>query len=292
MDVLTRSAPPAGRRPLPPRPSPGARIDRGLPVGAGTGATREQPVAPNASIVEREDVSPSIMRIRVRPDDGVPPFRPGQYFALGLTIDGRLLQRPYSTASPAGETAALELLIRLVPHGELTPRLWQLGIGARVRLGRPKGLFGADPGDDRRRMFIATGTGVAPLLSMLESGLREAADRDPARRPILVHGVARAHDLAYRARLESLATRGRIVYLAAASRPGDPANAGWSGATGRVDGLLPELLRDHAADPAATVAFVCGNPSMTDAATAALMSLGLPADAVRTEAYWVPASPA
>ncbi len=289
MDVLTRQSPSA-RRPLPPRPAAGTRIDRGLP--AGTGATRGQIVAPNATIVERDDVSPSIVRLRVRPDDGVPAFRPGQYFALGLTVDGRLLQRPYSTASPAGETGALEFLIRLVPHGELTPRLWPLGVGARVRLGRPKGLFGADPGDTRRQVLIATGTGVAPLLSMLESGLRDTAEDRPAHPPVLVHGVARAHDLAYRARLESLAAHGRIVYVPAVSRPADPANAGWSGVTGRVDGLLPAVLADHAADPLRTVVFVCGNPAMTDAATATLISLGIPADAVRSEAYWVPQSPA
>jgi ferredoxin/flavodoxin---NADP+ reductase len=290
MDVLTRPAPPPARRPLPPRPGAGTRIGRSLPAGAG--ATRGQPVEPNATIVERDDVSPSIVRLRVRPDDGVPAFWPGQYFALGLTVDGRLLQRPYSTASPAGETDALEFLIRLVPHGELTPRLWPLGAGARVRLGRPKGLFGADPGDTRRPVFIATGTGVAPLLSMLESGLREPAGTQPAPPPVLVHGVARAHDLAYRARLESLAARGHIVYVPTVSRPADPANTGWSGVTGRVDGLLPALLADQAADPLATVAFVCGNPAMTDAATATLVSLGVPADAVRTEAYWVPSSPA
>lgn len=267
-----RRPPPGDRRPIPPRGAAGALL-------------------PNATIIEREDVCASILRLRVRPDDGVPAFRPGQYFALGLEVDGCLLQRPYSTASPADETDALEFLIRLVPNGELTPRLWPLQAGARLRLGRPKGLFTADPADRRRPVFVATGTGIAPLLSMIESRLRQPAGGHRGHRPLVIHGVARAHDLAYRHRLESLARDGRIAYVPAVSRPADPANTGWSGATGRVDTLLAGVLARHAPDPADTVAFVCGNPGMTDAVTARLRAMGLPADAVRSEAYWVPAGP-
>ncbi len=274
MDTLVPSGRPLLRRPLPPR------------TGVGMRRTADA-AAPNATIVEREDISPTIIRLRVRPDDGVPPFRSGQYFALGVETDGRPLQRPYSTASPAGEAGTLEFLIRLVPAGELTPRLWPLSVGARVRLGRPKGLFTADPADPRRPLYVATGTGIAPLLSMLESRLREVADGHQGHRPIVVHGAAHATDLAYRPRLQALADRGRISYVPAISRPHDPANGAWTGATGRVHALLPGLLAEHGADPSSVVAFVCGNPGMTDAVTSTLREHGLPADAVRSEAYWV-----
>ena len=246
--------------------------------------------APNATITEREDVSPSVARLRIRPDDGVPAFEPGQYLALGLEVDGRPLQRPYSTASARGETDALEFLVRLVPDGALTPRLWPLRAGDRVRLGRPKGLFTADTGDPRRPVYVATGTGIAPLLSMLETRLRETEDGPSARRPIVIHGVARAVDLAWRERFEALASRDRITYVPAVSRPADPANVGWTGAMGRVDTLLPSVLAAAGAGADATVAFICGNPGMTDAAGAALRAFGLPDEAVRSEAYWVTAT--
>jgi len=254
-------------------------------------APRSDLAAPNATITEREDVSSSVARFRIRPDDGVPAFEPGQYLALGLEVDGRALQRPYSTASARGEADSLEFLVRLVPNGALTPRLWPLGVGDRVRLGRPKGLFTADATEARRPVYVATGTGIAPLLSMLESRLREAEDGPSHRRPIVLHGVARAEDLAWRSRFEALAARGRIAYVPAVSRPADPANAGWPGATGRVDALLPSVLTTAGADPGSTVAFICGNPGMTDAATASLRAFGLPDEAVRSEAYWVAAGP-
>ncbi len=242
--------------------------------------------APNALIIEREDISPTVARLRVRPDEGVPAFRPGQYFAVGIEVDGGLLQRPYSTASAAGETDALEFLLRLAPHGELTPRLWSLRAGDRLRLGRPKGLFVPDAGDERRAVYVATGTGIAPLLSMLTSALPETDVAPETRRPIVVHGVALPRDLAYRDRLEALDRAGRIRYVPAASRPADPLSAGWTGATGRVDGLLAGVLAEAGATPNATVAFICGNPGMTDAAAAALRAWGLPKEAVRSEAYW------
>ena len=244
-------------------------------------------LAANATIVEREDLTPSIARLRVRPDDGVPAFEPGQYLALGLTVDDRLLQRPYSTASPSGDRDALEFLLRLVPDGELTPRLWELRTGARLRMGRPKGLFMPDRDDARRPVYVATGTGIAPLLSMLETRLRDVPDGPAHRRPIVIHGVARASELAYRGRLEALVAQGRITYVPAVSRPADPANAGWNGPTGRVDTLVAGVFAKHGADCGGTVAFLCGNPAMVDAVDAALRALGMPPEAIRSEAYWV-----
>lgn len=257
-------------------------------------ATRTAPpahAAANATLVERRAVSPTVVRLRVRPDGPVPDFLPGQYLALGVDGDRRPLQRPYSTASARGESDALEFLVRLVDGGALTPRLWRLRAGNRLHLGRPKGLFTADPAEGRRPVYVATGTGIAPLRSMLETRLTERPDGPAGLRPVIVHGVARAEDLAYRERLQGLADDRRITYIPAVSRPEDPANAGWTGLTGRVASLLPGILAGIEADPARSVAYVCGNPGMTEAATAALTDWGMPDEAVRSEAYWVAAAP-
>jgi ferredoxin/flavodoxin---NADP+ reductase len=295
---------PGIRRPLPPRPA----------------SSPSTAIGPNATLVAREDISPTIVSLRIRPDAGVPAFEPGQYFALGVEARhpiaegpeasggaeaggteaggteaggaeaGRVLvQRPYSTASPRGEVEALEFLVRLVPGGALTPRLWRLQPGARLRIGRPKGRFRADASDPRRPVFIATGTGIAPLVSMLESRLLEQADGPVGGRPVVLHGAAVTRDLAWRARLEAHARHGRIAYVPAVSRPADRANARWFGAVGRLDGLVPHVLSVRGVDPDDAVAYVCGNPAMIDATIAALRAFSLPADAIRTEAYWVPA---
>ncbi len=256
-------------------------------------ARRPAGLETNATLIEREDVTPTIVRLRFRTEAAVPAFRAGQYFAIGIPVDGRWTQRPYSTASTPGEREDPEFLIRLVPTGSLTPRLWRLRPGARVRIGPPKGRFTLDAGDRRRHVFLATGTGIAPLLSMLGSLLHGshggAAGRDRALPPIVVHGVARVPELAYRERLERLATGGAIRYVPAISRPDDPANRGWLGDTGRLDGLAGRIAEQESLDPAATVVYLCGNPAMIATVEPRLAALGIPPSAIRAEQYWTPA---
>ncbi len=181
-----------------------------------------------------------------------------------------------------------------MPGGSLTPSLWRLRPGDRLRVGPPKGLFTLEAGDPRRHVFLSTGTGIAPFLSMIGSLLgrppASADDRDVGGPPIVIHGVATAPELAHRDRLERLAQDGAIVYLPAVSRPSDPANAGWRGGTGRLDALIDGIAERCSIRPGATVAYLCGNPAMIAAVEPRLAALGMPADAIRSEQYWVGAN--
>jgi ferredoxin-NADP reductase len=260
----------------PPSTRPEPAVDR--PAGA---LDRE---TPNATLVERIDLTADIARFLVRPDDGVPPFAAGQYLAFGLRIGDAFVQRPYSTASsPDTVDDTLEFLIRRVPGGTFTPALWARPPGARLRLGRPKGLFTLVPNDTRTHLFVATGTGLAPFVSMLD---RLLADATP-RRAVVVHGVARAAELGYRARLEALARAGApVTYAPTVSRRGDPANAGWRGRTGRAETAVDGLFDALCLDPGSTVAYLCGNPGMIVETERVLQEHGLPSAAIRTEHYW------
>jgi ferredoxin--NADP+ reductase len=244
-------------------------------------------LAPNASLTSRVDLTPSIAIYRVRPDDGVPPFKPGQYFALGLDVEGTFLQRPYSTASAAGTSGELEFLVRRVAAGTFTPRLWELEPGDRVWLGPPKGLFTLKPGDLRTHLFVSTGTGLAPFISMTEALLRS----DPGVGIVVLHGASYVPELAYRDRLEAWAADGRINYVPTISRPADPANSGWNGETGRSETVLVPTCRRLELDPLSTVAYLCGNPDMIEAAAAELAGLGFPQEAIVREHYWTTPEP-
>lgn len=235
--------------------------------------------APNATILGRLDLTPAIAQFVVRPD-GATAFRPGQYFALGLDVGGRLVQRPYSTASPIG-SRDLEFLVRLVPRGALTPHLWRSGVGDRLRIGRPKGIFTLIDGDPRTHLFVATGTGIAPFMSMLAT----VVSRPGANHPIVVHGVSSSIELAYRERLVQ-PTSG-LTYIPVVSRPDRSADTGWMGAIGHVGDALHPLLDRGAIRPEAIVAYLCGNPGMVANTRDLLLGAGVPADAIRSEEYWV-----
>ncbi len=270
-------------------------VERAVPpVGSAVRASIE----PNATLVARIDLTPTVARFVIGPDDGVSPFEPGQYFALGLSVDGRPLLRPYSTSSGPDVRTELEFLIRLVRDGAFTPRLWRLEPGARLRIGRAKGLFTLRPDDPRTHLFVATGTGLAPFVSMvgaLLSGesVRPATPRVPngtvsrAPRALVVHGVSRHDELAYRDRLERLATvADGVRYEPIVSRPDDPANATWAGRTGRVAAQLDDVWAAHDLDPTSCVAYLCGNPEMIASVERILIARGVAGDAIVSEQYW------
>lgn len=254
---------------------------RPLPARVGS-AHAPAPVTENAAVDGREDLTPSVARFRIRADVGLPHVEPGQYLSLGLVVNGRLVLRPYSTSTGAGTQEALEFLIRHVPGGTFTPLLWDLAVGDRLFIGRPKGLFTRIPGDGRTHLFIATGTGLAPFVAMIETLLLEPAPPGV----VVVHGVAHLAELAYRERFERWASAGLVEYVPSISRPADPSNSGWTGRTGRIDAILDDVWAAHGLTPDATVAYLCGNPEMIAAGTRILAGQRLPQDAIRSEHYW------
>ena len=88
-----------------------------------------EPEAPqyNARLVRREDETESLAYFWVRFDGEPTPFEPGQYMTIGVMVDGRIVQRPYSVASPpaVAGTDGYEFYVRLVQGGTFTPLLWR-----------------------------------------------------------------------------------------------------------------------------------------------------------------------
>jgi ferredoxin-NADP reductase len=194
-----------------------------------------------------------------------------------------VIQRPYSTASDPADADAHEFLVRRVPGGTLTPQLWALPVGSRVRLGPPKGAFTLLPGDRRPHLFVATGTGIAPFLAML----RTLARRPDPPRAILIHGTAWVEDLVYRDEIAALAAGGLpVTYVPTISRPDDPANAGWRGRTGRAESVVVPVVRAAKLPPGGMSTYLCGNPGMVAAAEIALRDDGVAPDDIHAERYW------
>ena len=246
----------------------------------------QSPMAPyEATIVDRVDLTNAVAFFRIRPDG--PPFRftPGQYVTVGLRSGERLVQRPYSIASSARSIDdGYELYVRLVPGGALTPLLFRAGAGDRVSLRRPKGRFTLQAGDDRTHLFVATGCGLAPFMSMLRT-----LDDDGARRPtVLLHGVSYADELGYRDELERRAAdpRWSLRYVPTVSRPRESRNAGWPGRCGRVEAVLPSLITELGLAPDRTVVYICGNPEMTVAVEGILRQAHYDPRSLHTEQYW------
>ncbi len=235
----------------------------------------------NATIAQRHDFTESMVHLGLDLDAPLAAFKPGQYVSLGVPAGEKLVQRPYSIVSWDEPTSRLELFIRRAPDGALTTRLWELGVGARVKVGQPKGLFVLDQEDRRQRLLIGTGTGLAPLLAMLDL----AYNLDDDVPTVLIHGVAYQDEAVYRNRVTAWQEAGLPVdYLPSVSRPDDPRNHGWTGLSGRADVVLRRVL-DEWPETRHGVAYMCGNPDMIESCTSVLAAAGFAAADIRSEQF-------
>jgi ferredoxin/flavodoxin---NADP+ reductase len=135
----------------------------------------------------------TLFSFRVTRDSGF-RFQNGQFVMLGLPADGRPLLRAYSLVSPNYEDE-LEFLSIKVPDGPLTSRLKDIRPGEPIVIGRKAtGTLLADnllPG--RNLFLIATGTGLAPFVSLI----RDPEVYERFDKIMLVHGVREIAELAY-----------------------------------------------------------------------------------------------
>lgn len=225
-------------------------------------------------LVETRELSPSVRGFVWRSVDGRPfDFLAGQWMKLYLPGG---LERDYSIASPPDGTDRFELAITRVAGGAGSEALFALEPGARITLLGPNGLFvREDRHRDLAAVYVATGTGLAPLRAILHEELARA-ETTPQ---VLVFGCRTEADLLYRAELEALArAHTRFRYLPTLSRPPES----WRGARGYVQAHLPELVRSLG--PAHH--YVCGLTKMIDDVRRVLKhDLGVDRRFVHTERY-------
>jgi ferredoxin-NADP reductase len=240
----------------------------------------------NARLMRRVDHTDDLATFWVKFDGDPTPFEAGQYMTIGVYVDGKIVQRPYSIAS-APEAAGddgYEMYVRLVPIPRFTTLLWRLEEGARMRMIGPKGKFMLEPDDSRTHLYVSTGTGIAPFMAMMRQHLIHGQPR----KTVMLNGSSYVEELGYREILETWEREGGypVTYVPAISRPSDPRNAGWSGRTGRAEGVIMDVCHDLGLRPDETVVYICGNPDMIINVEALLLEAGYPEEHVKKELYW------
>ena len=179
-----------------------AKSDMVIDVLASSGACKVKPKSTMAEIVKVEALSAHRIRLSARPLDGVlPMFLPGQY--VNVTAPNEAVTRPYSFNSAPGADVAT-FLIRNVPGGKMSAYLAaRAKTGDRLALNGPFGSFYLRT-PRRPILFLAGGTGVGPILSMLEYLAARGANDQAVR---LVYGVRDDADLVEVDRIEAFRAR-------------------------------------------------------------------------------------
>ena len=265
----------------------------------------------NAIVTHRIEVASGLIILRVAPDGWkLPPWEAGQFAVLGLphaaprtfladpeptsSTPDKLIRRAYSIASAPHEAGYLEFYITLVHSGALTPRLFALKPGDRVYLGKKiSGLFTlANVPAESNLLLIATGTGLAPYMSMLRHDLECKLDLHT----VVLLGARHSWDLGYRGELIAMQRYcPTFHYIPVISRPQEEL-VPWSGQTGYVQDLWERGLVATAfgqrPTPENTQILICGNPGMIEGMITRLTEEGFREQTkttpgqIHAEKYW------
>lgn len=241
-----------------------------------------------ARVAAIEDAAAGVRRL-VLDLDAPLRFDAGQYVLLTVPRDvgpgaasaggpavAEAVERAYSIVSPPSEDRRLVFLVDLVPGGAMGA--WLTGRAApgdRLTLRGPFGGFALHPGR-HPALFVAGGTGVGPVLSLLDEHRRRFAATRPTTVCLAVRNRARlvgADELDLRRTWMP-----RLTVRVGLSRP-DPADA-WDGPVANP----VELIRADDVGPDVR-AYVAGPPAMVAAAFDRLVSLGLPPGSIATEGF-------
>ncbi|EYF07018.1 Flavodoxin reductases (ferredoxin-NADPH reductases) family 1 [Chondromyces apiculatus DSM 436] len=214
--------------------------------------------------------------------DGAPfLFDAGQWVNLVLPLPEGDVRRAYSIASAPSSTPRFELAVTRVSGGPGSEYLHGLEVGAAVHAIGPHGLFTRAPLDPAPALFIATGTGITPLRSMLHAALQAGSEA-----PMwILFGARFEEDILYRQEFTEL-SRGsdRIRYDVTLSQGA----ASWSGRRGYVQEHVPGLLEELSArSPGAPPhLYICGLERMVSAVRQlARGTLGVDRKRVHVERY-------
>ena len=225
------------------------------------------------TIAEVISATPRAVILRLDLNRLVFDYRPGQAVLVGCP--GEPLKRPYSIAIAPHESRSLsqlELLVGLDADGTAGAHLPTLAPGTPIEVEGPIGSFQL-PLNLRGApfLFVAGGTGIAPLRAMLHEVLSE----HPPPRIGVLYSARSPDEFAYRDELAALAAQGRITLVQTVTRPGDHS---WAGERGRI-------TSEHVADmvDGDTLCFVCGPHTFVEAMLPLLEGAGVASDRIRVE---------
>lgn len=223
------------------------------------------------------DETDLVKRFFFKVPDEIPfHFKAGQFIMLNLPIESKFKNRSYSIASPPSNDNTFELVIVLNPNGLGTPYLWDhVNAGASIEVSKPLGKFSLTQPIEEDLCFIGTGTGIAPLRSML---LHIFNNNIPHKNLYLVFGNRWEKDILYRDEMEKLAAEHKnFQFIPVLSRN----NPGWTGRQGYVHAVYEELFADR--HPATF--YLCGWRDMLHDARQKLEEMGYDKKKIRFESY-------
>ena len=232
-----------------------------------------------AAVLSNREFARGSRWITLRAEDEHPvPYEPGNVLSLRIGEGGGALKHAYTVTWADAAARTFSIIYRVIPTGQMTPRLAALGPEASVEF---SGVHHnpirheVNPGA-RQVVGLATGTGVGPLYGYFRYVLENGLEKRPLS---LFVGFREEADIGPREELDALAAKHlNFKWAPTLTQPGDA----WKGLRGRLGESVPSLI-DR---PRETHFHLVGNGAMLVEMEAALARIGVPGEFVSDETYF------
>lgn len=201
-------------------------------------------------------------------------FRPGQ-FAIVQLDDERVkdLNRSFSIATSPSKNTHIGLTIK--KEGKFTSVIFEKGIGTKILVKAPFGFFKLNEDQyDKHLVFIAGGTGLAPLMSMI----RFIVDNKLDTKVTLIYSCKTEKDFLYYKELNNYKNNKNFNFNFITTN-----DSNWSGLKGRINiNLIKDLMKDNYND---SIYFLCGPTQMIMDISKELQNNGIPSTNIKVERW-------
>lgn len=222
----------------------------------------------NGKVIEKKFLTEDVILLSLLvPKDF--SFQAGQFITMFLEKDSVKKPRSYSILNQPSQKGRLDFVIKLLEQGFASEIFREMEIGEEIEMKGPFGHFLFHPEGSEEHLFIGTGTGLAPLYSMIKENVKKYPDK----RFQLLLGMRYQKDIFMEEELKKLAKENKnFNYVITLSREE------WNGPRGRVQKHLPKNLKDK-------TFYICGLKELVLETKELLLSKKVEADKVNFERY-------
>ncbi len=233
-------------------------------------------------LTEKIDETPEVLTIRFAPDDGLAvQFDPGMFYMIS-GVDAAGKKYVYRSFSIASDPASPVMEYYIVKHNHIGTQLEHdshfvaSNIGDKYYMKGPFGQFRFDPDENKKVLFVAGGTGLAPFISMLRHIEKVGSGNDVD----LLYSIKYPTEIIRKQELEDFEKRLGLKTTITVTRPQE--GDGWSGETGHVNA---EMIKRHSPDVTERTCYICGPPAFVKAIKDALSSLGVKPERISADVW-------
>lgn len=236
-----------------------------------------------AELIHKEEVAPNIFFLKYkRPLNIDFEYQAGQYmiFHIFSNDSKNSVRRLYSIASSPSNKYSLDFIIELVSDGVGSGYFKKSQLGDKITLQGPAGLFTLKKSEDLKTIFMATGTGIAPILSMLYEKLHSHNKSET----VLFWGIKKLSDVYLIAQLNELSVKfPNFHYQICLSRETNELNNPFI--KGHVGDALSQYLQKHSTNIKDYKFYLCGSKNAVDSIKSDLVSQGALSESIHFEKF-------